>query len=133
MIRPVAAGPLCRALQVARPSFRASIKPPTGPSRPLPRSRLALTSFKPFTTSLQRYQTADHIDIKHEKEVGKEPLEKHPEEVSSDSSMHPVLTEHGINKDAEKEEDIDMLAAVKHDLVSARIIERFSSMVVDNQ
>ena len=85
----------------------------------LRRSRLALASFKPFTTSLQLYKTADHIDVKHEKEVGRAPLEKHPEEVSSDSSMHPVLTEHGLDKDAEKEDDIDMLASVKHDLVSA--------------
>ena len=65
--------------------------------------------------------------------MGKARLEKHPEEVSSDSSMHPVLTEHGLDKDAEKEEDIDMLAAVKHDLVSPRIVERFSSMIVDNR
>ncbi|KAL8790253.1 MAG: hypothetical protein Q9195_006476 [Heterodermia aff. obscurata] len=115
MIRPVAAGPLSRALQLARPSIRASIKRPTRPVTPR-RSRLALTSFKPFTTSLQRYQTADHIDIKHEKQVGKEHLEKHPEEVSTDSSMHPVLTEHGVDEDAEKEKDIDMLASLKHDL-----------------
>ena len=133
MIRPVAAGPLSRAFQVARPSFRASIKRPARPAVTFRPSRLAFASFKPFTTSLQRYQTADHIDIKHEKEVGKAPLEKHPEEVSSDSSMHPVLTEHGLDKDAEKEEDIDMLAAVKHDLVSAWVVERFSLMAVDNR
>ena len=117
MIRPVAAGPLSRALQLARPSVRASINRPTRPSVTLRRSRLALTSFKPFTTSLQCYQTADHVDIKHEKKVGKAPLEKHPEEVSGDSSMHPVLTEHGA-EDAEQEKDIDMLADLKHDMVS---------------
>ena len=118
MIRPVAAGPLSRALQAARPSFRTSIKRPTRPSITLPPKRLALNSFKPFTTSLQHYQTADHIDKRHEKEVGKIPLEKHPDEVSTDSSMHPVLTEHGVDEAADKEKDIDMLASLKHDLVS---------------
>lgn len=51
--------------------------------------------------------------------MGKATLEKHPEDVSSDSSMHPVLTEHGIDESKRKEEeDVDMLADLKHDLVS---------------
>ena len=118
MIRPVAAGPLSRALHAATPSFRATIKRPTRTSITLRPKRLALNSFKPFATSLQRYQTADHIDQKHERQVGTTPLEKHPDEVSPDSSVHPVLTEHGVDEDAKKEEDVDMLASLKHDLVS---------------
>lgn len=118
MIRSGAAGPLARTLKAARPPLRASTRPFARSPAPLRPSRLALTAFKPFTTSLQRYQTADHIDIKHEKQVAKTPLEKRPEEVSTTSSVHEIFHEQGVDESEVKEKDDDMLAGVKHDLVS---------------
>ena len=118
MIRSGAAGPLTRALKAARPPLRASSRPPARSPAPLRPSRLALTAFKPFTTSLQRYIAADHIDIKREKQVAKTPLERHPEEVSTTSSVHEIFHEQGVDESEVKEKDDDMLAGVKHDLVS---------------
>ena len=118
MIRSGAAGPLARALKAARPPLRASTRPSARSPAPLRPSRLALTAFKPFTTSLQRYQTADHIDVKHEKQVAKTPLERHPDEVSTTSSVHEIFHEQGVDESEAKEKDEDMLAGVKHDLVS---------------
>lgn len=119
MIRSGAAGPMASILRAVRPSLRASIKPhPTSPATLRP-SRLALTNYKPFTTSLQRYQIADHPDNKHDKDVAKTPLERHPEEVSTTSSVHQVFHEQGV-EDEGREKDEDMLAGVKHDLVSNR-------------
>lgn len=69
---------------------------------------------------MQRYQTADHIDIKHEKEVAKTPLERHPDEVSTTSSVHEIFHEQGVDEEAQRaqrEDDGDMLAGVKNDLV----------------
>ena len=81
---------------------------------------LALTAYRPISTSLQRYATTtaeppfEQVDRKHEKAVAKEELELHPEEVSSDSTVHQVFHEKGV-PDEEKEED--MLAGVYSDLV----------------
>ncbi|KAL9595367.1 MAG: hypothetical protein Q9219_006493 [cf. Caloplaca sp. 3 TL-2023] len=80
---------------------------------------LALTAYRPLSTSLQQYSTTtapspyDQIDKKHEKAVAKEELEHHPEEVSGDSSVHQVFHEKGV---PDKEEDIDMLAGVYSDM-----------------
>lgn len=83
---------------------------------------LALTAYRPLSTSLQRYATTpahpespyDAIDKKHEESVGKEELEPHPEEVSTASSVHQVFEEKGV-PDTEKDED--MLAGVYSDIV----------------
>ena len=81
---------------------------------------LALVAHKPFTTSLQRYATHpgnpfDKIDKKHEEEVEYEKIVPHPEEVTATSSVHEIFHEKGVE---EVEEDEDMLAGVKADLVS---------------
>ena len=84
---------------------------------------LALTAYRPLSTSLQRWAIAppkhpetpyDHIDKKHEKDVGKTELEPHPEEVSMESSVHQVFQEKGV---PETEKDEDMLAGVYSDIV----------------
>ena len=120
MIRSRGKGSLVRAYQAARPSLQASIRASLPRPTPSPGSRrptsLALTTFEPFTTSLQRYATADHIDIKHERKVAGQELEKHPNEVSSTSSVHQIFHEQGVEEEP-KEKDDDMLAGVKHDLV----------------
>ena len=116
MIRLGRTGSLVRAYQAVRPSIRASLSRPSPSPAIRPPTSLALTTFKPFTTSLQRYATADHIDIKHEKRVASEELEKHPDEVSSTSSVHQIFHEQGV-EDQPKEKEDDMLAGVKHDLV----------------
>ena len=118
MIRPGTVGSLTRLAHAVKPSVRASIRSPTA-LRP---STLALTTYKPFTISLQRYQIADHIDPKHEKQVARTPLEKHPEEVSTTSSVHQVFHEQGV-EDSQKEKEDDMLAGVKHDLVGGSPIK----------
>lgn len=85
------------------------------------RAPIALVSYKPFSsTSLQRYAAHpggpfDQIDKKHEEAVENEKIEAHPEEVSSSSTVHQVFSEKGVE---EEEEDTDMLAGVKSDLVS---------------
>ena len=80
---------------------------------------VALTLRQPLSTSLQRYATHpgnpfDKIDKKHEEEVEHETLESHPEEVSTNSSVHQLFHEKGVE---EGEKDEDMLAGVKADLV----------------
>ena len=80
---------------------------------------LSLTIYKPFGTALQRYATTsgtpfDHVDKTHEKDIAKSPLEPHPEEVSTISSVHQVFHEKGVE---EGEKDEDMLAGVWADLV----------------
>lgn len=82
---------------------------------------LALTPHKPLSTSLQRCATHsgtpfDHIDSKHEKQLGKEHMEAHPEEVSATSSVHEIFHEKGVE---EGEKDVDMLAGIKEDLVGS--------------
>ena len=117
MLRSGGAGSLSHVLRNARPSIRA-FSTPTARStpRPLRPSSLALTTYKRFTTSLQRYQTSDSIDIKHEKEVANKPLEQHPDQVSSVSSVHQVFHEQGAKEEDKGE---DMLAGIKGDWVSA--------------
>lgn len=95
-------------------AFR-TMKPPIARGKALKRSTaLALTAYRPLSTSLQRYATTiDPIDKKHEKEVAKQELEHHPEEVSSVSTVHQVFHEKGT---PDTEKDVDMLAGVYGDL-----------------
>ncbi|KAL8657724.1 MAG: hypothetical protein Q9226_001623 [Calogaya cf. arnoldii] len=83
---------------------------------------LALTAYRPLSTSLQRCAVAppkhpespyDNIDPKHEKAIAKGELEPHPEEVTLNSSVHQVFQEKGV---PETEEDEDMLAGVYSDI-----------------
>ncbi|KAL8850409.1 MAG: hypothetical protein Q9221_004641 [Calogaya cf. arnoldii] len=83
---------------------------------------LALTAYRPLSTSLQRRAVAppkhpespyDNIDPKHEQAVAKGELEPHPEEVSLNSSVHQVFQEKGV---PETEKDEDMLAGVYSDI-----------------
>lgn len=72
------------------------------------------------TLALVRYQSGDRknvnsINQQHETEVGKEKLEAHPELVSAASSVHAINSE--IGRSDPKEEDTDMLAGIRHDLV----------------
>lgn len=83
---------------------------------------LALATYRPLSTSLQRLASAtapfdepDKKELQHEKAVAKEELVPHPEEVSTDSSVHQLFHEKGTG-DQEQEED--MLAGVYSDLVS---------------
>jgi hypothetical protein len=127
MFRPGAARPLRGALRKATPALRTSIPPfARTPPRCLRPSSLALTAYKSFTTSLQRFQTGSAIEIKHEKEVGKQPLEAHSEEVSTVSSVHQIFEEKGVEEVEDKGED--MLAGVKGDLVR---IPGFSTGLID--
>lgn len=76
----------------------------------------AIATYKPFSTSLQRYASPyDHVDKKHEDQVEHEKLEAHPDQVSSTSSVHPIFHEQGVE---EPEKDRDMLADVWSDWVS---------------
>ncbi|KAL8719672.1 MAG: hypothetical protein Q9225_003347 [Loekoesia sp. 1 TL-2023] len=80
---------------------------------------LALTAYRPLSTSLQRHATTtaaspyDKVDKKHEQQVAKDELEPHPEEVGPTSSVHQVFHEKGV---PEEEQDVDMLAGVYSDL-----------------
>ncbi|KAI4251117.1 MAG: hypothetical protein LQ352_005050 [Teloschistes flavicans] len=85
---------------------------------------LALTAYRPLSTSVQRQASIitsetpyDHIDTKREKAIGKKELKPHPEEVSEDSSVHQVFHEKGV---PDTEQDEDMLAGVYSDLAVIR-------------
>lgn len=56
------------------------------------------------------------MDIKHERKVASQELEKQPDQVSSTSSVHQIFHEQGVEEEPKEKED-DMLAGVKHDLV----------------
>ena len=84
---------------------------------------LSLTVHKPVTTALQRYASTipvgpgtpfDKIDKKGESEMAKAPIDPDPDAVSIDSSVRHVFSEEGVE---DKEQDTDMLAGVKADLV----------------
>lgn len=92
-------------------------------------ANLALTAYRPLSTSLQRYAIAtsgppfdepDKKELRHEKAVAKEELEPHPDEVSSSSSIHQVFHEKGT---PEEEKEEDMLAGVYGDLVRCSIFQ----------
>ena len=81
-----------------------------------------LQPYKATSTALLRYASTkpgtpfDHIDTKEEKKLAKSEIEPNPEEVSELSSVRQVFHEEGVE---DKERDVDMLAGVKSDLVSA--------------
>ncbi|KAL8950023.1 MAG: hypothetical protein Q9222_003917 [Ikaeria aurantiellina] len=103
-----------KAGQLTSRTFKQVVSRAGRSNRP---SSLALTAYRPLSTSLQRYATAqmpyDHIDKKHEKAIAKDELEPHPEEVSEESTVHQVFEEKGLPRE-EKEED--MLAGVWSDV-----------------
>lgn len=83
----------------------------------LPTLRLA-TAYT--TTTSKRLATAStgpisRIDSKHEKEVGAQRISPHPDQVSADSSVHPIFGE--VGGAAEPEHDTDMMAGVRSDMV----------------
>lgn len=57
----------------------------------------------------------DKVDTKHEKELAKHVLEADPENVSLDSTTHPVFGEVGPKADGKEEEK--MMAGVNQDIV----------------
>lgn len=72
-----------------------------------------------FTKSFVRPQTT-HIDRQHEEEFGKKKLESHPDEVTTDSSVRPVISEIGDGGKG-KDNDVDMMAGIKSDIVSVTL------------
>ena len=120
------------AASVARPSLQIRAKPPTRSiasivnRKGLGRSSLclakqnrpvtlSLAAYKPLSTSLvRRAGPYDKIDKKHEEKVEQEKIVPHPDQVSTTSSVHQVFHEQGV---PDPDEDVDMLADVKSDLV----------------
>ena len=122
------------AVSLTRTSIR-NFKPPTlsrafvnAPQRRLQKPQLskwqhqrphslAISAYRPFSTSLLRLQDVSKpiSERKFEEQHEHEKLEADPEIVSSTSSIHPVFGEVGEPKE-EKEED--MMGEIKSDLVS---------------
>jgi hypothetical protein len=67
---------------------------------------------KPVPAYLVRHQTT--IDRKHEQEVAKQKLKADPENVSTTSSIHPILSE---AQTPQPETDTEMSAGIRADLV----------------
>lgn len=79
---------------------------------------LALTPYKPFSISLERYASqVDKIDRKHESELKQEKVVPHPEEVSTTSTVRDIFHEKGVEAE---EKDEPMLAGVYSDWVGFR-------------
>jgi len=78
---------------------------------------LAISAFRPITTSLVRsYASASVVrNVDREKELQQMKLGADPELVSSSSSVHALNSELGAEQ---KEEDVDMMAGINHDMVS---------------
>ena len=109
LTKPIAQGAGC--LTKSR-GFKASSVPVSRSKKP---TNVAVTTFKPFSTSIQRYAGPfDHVDKKHEDVVEHEKLEAHPDQVSTTSSVHQIFHEQGVE---DKEKDEDMLAGVWSDWV----------------
>ena len=81
---------------------------------------------KPMTLALARYASQqspmDHINKKHEQELGQQKLKADPDVVSTTSSTHPVFGEVGMAEDPNK--DADMMAGVKSDMVRTTLTHR---------
>jgi len=80
---------------------------------------LAMSAYRPTVTSLVRsYATIPGVtrDSNKEHEVAQGKLAADPALVSSSSSTHAVFSEVGTEA---KEEDVDMMAGIRSDLVSA--------------
>lgn len=88
------------------------------------RKNLAVTRHKLPTTSLQKYAsskvyvhpTPEQI-AKEQEKMNTRVYERHPDKVSSVSTVRRIFHEQGEEPPEEEEEDIDMLAGVKSDLV----------------
>ena len=70
---------------------------------------------QPVQKSLIRYQTNWGLDKNAEAEWAKRRLQPEPELVSTESSVHNVRSETGT---PEPEQDIDMMAGIRSDMVS---------------
>jgi len=84
----------------------------------------ALAAYRPAVTSLIRsYATATPQApgttrmVEREAELRTQKLSANPGMVSLESSMHPINSEVGA-KEQEEEADVDMMAGVRHDIVS---------------
>ena len=108
---PTSLFPRCSASSLSRPSSRREnlLSRQSNP--------LALSTFRQ-PTSLIRYAsgrvpgTTQRPD--KEAQFAAQQLPADPEVVSTSSSTHPILGEVGAE---EKEEDVDMMAGLRHDLV----------------
>ena len=104
---------------VLRASLKTSATPLTS-SGPL-----SLALREPLKRSVVRYQSGTAyqqasfvkgLSKEAEEAYGNEKLVPVPEEVSVDSSVHPITGE--VGKDAEAEENVDMMAGIRNDFVS---------------
>lgn len=80
--------------------------------------KLALTAYRPNTALIRSYASVHGTtrDSSIEEKARESTLEPHPELVSSISSTHPAFQEVQV-ADKEKEENTDMLAGIRHDIV----------------
>jgi hypothetical protein len=91
----------------------------------------ALAAYRPAVTSLIRsYATATPQApgttrmVEREAELRTQKLSANPGMVSLESSMHPINSEVGAKEAQESEEpDVDMMAGVRHDIVSCYNVE----------
>ena len=85
-------------------------------------NKLAISLYKPASTALLRYASTtapgDNIDFKREEKIGEKVMKAHPERVSSESSVHPIMHEVATE---DPEEDVDMMAGIRQDLVSTHL------------
>jgi len=92
-------------------AFRAHLNTLTRPSKAS--KPLALVLRKPFVTSLVRYQRTGITGGKEiEEAYAKEKVPSTPEIVSTESSIHHVQGEVGVDND---EHDVDMMAGIRSD------------------
>lgn len=122
MFRPSAARSVVRALNASQPAFRRNTTPFRSQLCTLSR-RPQNVATKPLALQLLRTSFSDKrgpmdtIDTKAEKEIGTHKLPVDPN-VSSATSIHPVLGEVGLQESGEKE--TEMLSGVKSDMVGNR-------------
>lgn len=132
MLRSYNAGPLVRGLlrnpqtHSAHLTVRSSsaIIPQIrtlGTKRPL---ALTITSFRPVSSTLQCYATKsalpyDKINPTAERKTLEKALEADPEHVSADSAVGSHVFEHAQAQKDKENDDADMLAGIRGDLVSS--------------
>ncbi|USW52893.1 hypothetical protein Slin15195_G062120 [Septoria linicola] len=127
MFRTGASRTVFRSLNAAsQPTFRTSVNTRlhahiTSQLCTLSRRPQAAAALKPLALQFARGaagQTGappmDKVDTKHEKELAKHVLEADPENVSLDSTIHPVFGEVGPKTDGKEEEK--MMAGVNQDI-----------------
>lgn len=109
----------CTKASAAAPGFRYThanaLKHAGFPKRT---ESLALSAYRPISTSLVRSYASASLsrNVEREKELQQQKLGADPELVSSSSSTHALNSELGAE---DKEEDVDMMAGIRHDMVSA--------------